>query len=629
MIAPTPKIAACGTITVGSWPNDRISDDTALQVKFGEAFEAVPNVIVQLAAIDAHSPAHKRIETWASDVSCEGFRLHVRTWDDSVTWMVKVSWIAAADPAQVQLGLCSASDITGAISDRPSSPETIRLPQPFLSTPTVGIALSGLDASGDDNLCLSLDTCDVCNRGFALDCTSWRPRATTWNATMAWIASSSPAALQMGAESFGSCSSLPTEEPIRSGADRCVDVAFPMAFDVAPSVALALVGVEADHKTPVRVDTWTDNITPKGFRLHVRSWADSTTLFAKVAWVAVPVTLDVSVERLAPHSPPSAYAAVGEPLGQGVMGVTHKARHVLDGQIYAVKTCKHPFKHHEDALRKELANLARLPQHCNLLRYFTSVLEADRLHIVTECLEAFKFAELLPSPDGLFPSKHHPNAVLKWTSQLFDGLAHMHAVGMLHRDLHSENVMVLKDPQDANRPSQGQNAVRIIDFGVAKVVGEACSPSLMSNPAGFWQYVSPERRRGSEFDDRDDVWAAGCHLLELSSGKAIRRRDDCGPDGEDFAVSPNEIRKAIQECGNARCRETLDYVLVAERQQRPSAASAHLYACAALQPPTPVPHSPRLLLTAERSVARKRKRPVSAGGRRTRFAGCREMIIFD
>lgn len=431
---------------------------------------------------------------------------------------------------------------------------------------------------------------------------------------MAWIACSSTASLQTGAEAFGRGPGGLTQDPIRKGADRCVDVVFPRAFNTAPSVALVLAGVEAAHSSPLRIDTWTDNITSKGFQMHVRSWENSVTVFAKVAWVATADTLGVTVEPIASHSPPCKYIVQGPPLGQGVMGVTHRAKNTHDGRIYAVKTCKHPFNHHEESLCKEMINLAMLPRHNNLLRFYTSVIEANRLHIVTECLDAFSFRELLPAPDGLFPCKHHPNAVLKWSAQLFDGLAHMHSVGMTHRDLHDENVMVLRDRLDRRRPSQAPDAVRIIDFGGGKVSDPACGPSVMSQQAGFHQYASPERRNCLEFDNRDDVWAAGCHLLELSTGKAIRQRTGCGPDGSDFALSPGDVQKAIQECSSVRCRATADYVLVMDRLRRPSAKDAHSFARMVLRPPTPSCAS----VAVERPAARKRAGSTNGGARRTR-----------
>lgn len=591
-----------------------------MQVTFSEPFGVRPNVLVQLAAVDAQSPAHKRIETWASDVTREGFRLHVRTWADSIVWMAKVSWIASSNPAQVQLGTCTASDVK-ILESKAGAPALVQFAQPFKGTPEVSLGWSALDASGEANLCLLAESKDVCKSGFSLDCTTWCPGSIAWSTTMSWIACSSPAALQTGTESFGSGPGGLAGDPIKKDAARCVDVLFPRGFDTVPCIALALVGADSSRDAPVRIDTWVENVTSKGFQLHVRSWADSLTIFAKVAWVATPTTLDTTVERIAPHSPPNAYVVDGPALGQGAMGLTHRAKNKLDGQIYAVKTSKHPFSHHEDSFRKELAILERLPRHKNLLHFHKSVIEANRLHIITECLDAFNFQQLLPAPHGLFPSKHHPNAVLTWIAQVLDGLAAMHSAGLTHRDLHNENVMVLRDPLDAKRPSQRPDAVRIIDFGVGKVCNNAFKPVPMSQTAGFWQYVSPERRRGLEVNDRDDVWAAGCHLLELSTGNVIGRRTDCGTDGNDFATSPEAIRRAIEECGNTCCRDAADYVLVSERQYRPSAAAAHCFSLMALRPFVPS----CALIAVDGPNARKRKleRKVSAGAGGRRKRQCR------
>lgn len=69
-----------------------------MEVKFGFTFDEAPHVVVQLAAVDASKGKGRRFETWASDESCEGFRLHARTWEDSVTWTLKVSWLATSEP---------------------------------------------------------------------------------------------------------------------------------------------------------------------------------------------------------------------------------------------------------------------------------------------------------------------------------------------------------------------------------------------------------------------------------------------------------------------------------------------------------------------------------------------------
>lgn len=554
----------CGTVSIGTWPHEVISEDTAVEVKFGVTFDCVPAIVVQLAAIDAASANHKRISTWVSDESCEGFRLHTRTWDGSITWNVKVSWIASSEPCSVQMG-------TQWFGDWPrhdvaeQEVRRVDFARPSPCVPDVAVGMAMIDAQGDQNLRIMSHSRSAKSTGFELSCGSKRP-STTWGIRLSWVASASPAALQCGCQEMGSNS-----DPIVEGASRRIKVSFGRAFDRPPAVALFLSGVDADFSKPTRIDTWADNVSSECFDLNVRSWEDSVLWFVKVAWVATPACATRStVSCPILHHPPAEYVVEGEPLGQGWWGVTHKARHQVDGQLYAVKTCKHSYRQHQALLREELQNLAKLPVHCNLLRYHTCILQSDQLHIVTEYLDAFKMSEVIPAPDGEFPCKHATATILRWMAQLTDGLEHMHKIGMLHRDLHGDNILIEKDVNGS--PSESPRAVRIIDFGVAKVQ-DIFKPRQMSQQAGCWQYFSPERRRGEEFDDKDDVWATGCHLIELVSGHRIRKRKGCGLDGVDFPLCPAIVAKAVQECGKNRCRTVAESIFVPFRHRRPSAAA--------------------------------------------------------
>jgi serine/threonine protein kinase len=213
-----------------------------------------------------------------------------------------------------------------------------------------------------------------------------------------------------------------------------------------------------------------------------------------------------------------------------------------------------------------------LPMHPNVLRYHSSILQADQLHIVTEYIEAYSLSDLVPGIDGPFPRNHPVAAVLRWIAQLFDGLAELHKANMMHHDLHGDNILILRDAVTGT-PSLGPCALRIIDFGVAKVYDDGKLQARQESiDAGCWQYFSPERRRGDDFDDRDDVWSAGCHLIELTSGRKISKRKDCGADGIDFALSPAQVAEAIDDCGNSRCRQCVEAALVIDQSRRPRAA---------------------------------------------------------
>eukprot|EP00929_Paragymnodinium_shiwhaense_P013728 TRINITY_DN121579_c0_g1_i1.p1 TRINITY_DN121579_c0_g1~~TRINITY_DN121579_c0_g1_i1.p1 ORF type:complete len:686 (+),score=99.23 TRINITY_DN121579_c0_g1_i1:161-2059(+) len=556
----------CGTVKLGQWPESAIGEDTAVEVPFAEGlFDVPPSIVVQLAGIDAQSSMGTRVSTWASDVSRTGFRLHARTWGDSVTYAVTVSWVATSDFAVVQLGSCAVGRWPHQLKEHD---EAVDFPASFACQPDVAVGLSLIDAQGGSNLRVRTEGSSVQCHKFTLGAASWGD-SVTWSATSSWVASACPAALQIGSQELHG-----SDERIGSP-EQMIDVKFPRAFAQPPDVVLCIAGIEADGSVPTRIETSADKVSSEGFQLHVRSWENSVTLRLRVSWIAVPRCKDdIAASKpvaMPAHHPPSDYVVEGPPLGTGWWGVTHRARHVGDGRTYAIKTCKHSFRQNEESLRQELSNLAMLPTHPNLLRYHGCILQADQLHIVTEYLDAFKLADLVPIEEGPYPHRHCPMTVLRWICQTYDALAHMHRAKMVHRDLHGDNILVEKDVN--GDPSQGPRAIRIIDFGVAKVY-DVMRPRQMSGGAGCFQYFSPERRRGHDFDDRDDVWAVGCHLTELCTGRLISRRPGCGVDGIDFALEPSCVAQAVADVEDGRCRQLADAVLVRDMERRPGAAAA-------------------------------------------------------
>lgn len=570
--------ALCGTVSLGSWPKGTIGEDSAAEVDFCMTFDSVPTVVAQLSSVDMAAPQDKQIEVWTSDETHKGFRLHARTWDGSVAWGAAVSWVALTSTCTLQAGVVGiAGSRESPLSDEEDSLAnfTKELQCEAGSSPCTAVWLCGLEASGQQHLHVQSQTGCVNNTSFAIRC-STRESSVTWGVKIGWVVSASPHLLQCGAEELGAW----PHDVIKDGTERSVSVAFPRPFDRAPAVAVALAGLHTDCSRPLRVQTWADNITAFGCKLHVRSWEDSITWWVKLTWLATPAAATSAASRIPPHLPPREYQVVGPPIGEGWSGVTHKAVCTKDGRTYAVKTCRQPFRQHEQELWKELRNLCSLPAHANLLQFHGFLLRADRVHIITEYLDAFKLSDLVAG-QGVFVRRHQTSTMLRWLGQLFDGLAHMHQAGITHRDLHGENILVEKEVDGT--PSQHDHAVRIIDFGAAKVHGQN-KEALMSIQAGCWQYFSPERRRGKEFDDRDDVWAAGCHLVELATGVLISKRAGCGHDGVDFAILPAQITAALHECGDGRCGQLARRILTSEAESRPRAAAARDLCCMYLQP---------------------------------------------
>jgi serine/threonine protein kinase/dipeptidyl aminopeptidase/acylaminoacyl peptidase len=206
---------------------------------------------------------------------------------------------------------------------------------------------------------------------------------------------------------------------------------------------------------------------------------------------------------------------IAEPLGGGGMGVLYRAEDTRLGRTVALKFLA------PELVRDPVAKARFLTE-----ARAASALDHPNLCTILEIGETEEGLLFLAMPLYEGESLEHRIArgplpvdqALDFATQTARGLAKAHHHGILHRDVKPANLFLTND-----------GVVKVLDFGIAKLKGEA-GPTRHGTLLGTPTYMSPEQTRGGETDARADVWSMGVVLYEMLAG----RRPFAG--GTDVAV---------------------------------------------------------------------------------------------
>jgi len=204
------------------------------------------------------------------------------------------------------------------------------------------------------------------------------------------------------------------------------------------------------------------------------------------------------------------------PLGAGGMGEVYRARDKRLGREVAIKVLPESFLADRERLarfEREARLLATL-NHQNIAQIYG--LDGQPPFIVMELVAGDTIADRLIGNRGM------PVAdVLPVARQIIDALDAAHEKGIVHRDLKPANIKVTPE-----------GVVKVLDFGLAKADdGERSASDLSQSPTitsdhtrdgvilGTASYMSPEQARGKVVDKRTDIWAFGCVLFEMLTGR--------------------------------------------------------------------------------------------------------------
>src|SRR5262244_3500653 len=202
------------------------------------------------------------------------------------------------------------------------------------------------------------------------------------------------------------------------------------------------------------------------------------------------------------------YEIIGA-LGAGGMGEVYRARDPRMGRDVAIKISAERFS---DRFEREVRAVAAL-NHANICQVY----DVGPNYLVMELIEGPTLADRIQQ--GAVPLEE----ALAIARQIGDALEAAHEKGIVHRDLKPANIKIKPD-----------GAVKVLDFGLAKMAEQvaaagnpeesptaAMTGTIVGQIMGTAAYMAPEQARGKPVDKRADIWAFGVVLYEMLAGKML------------------------------------------------------------------------------------------------------------
>jgi serine/threonine protein kinase/Tol biopolymer transport system component len=280
-------------------------------------------------------------------------------------------------------------------------------------------------------------------------------------------------------------------------------------------------------------------------------------------------------------------------VGAGGMGEVFRARDSKLNRDVALKLLPAAYALDPDRIarfRREAQALAAL-NHPHIAAIY-GLEEANGRHaLVLELVEGATLADRIKT--GPLATR----AALTLAHQIAQALEAAHEKGIVHRDLKPANIKVTPG-----------GVVKVLDFGLAKTIGDLQPTTITESPArpsdtrlgtvlGTAAYMSPEQARGEEVDARTDIWAFGCVLFEMLAGRRAFEGDSAAGsiakvlDGApDWSRLPRHtparvqalLRRCLQKDRASRPQTIREVRVVIERLMAPASISRTWAAMAAV-----------------------------------------------
>jgi serine/threonine-protein kinase len=234
----------------------------------------------------------------------------------------------------------------------------------------------------------------------------------------------------------------------------------------------------------------------------------------------LPEDVDLSeLNQLAPPSQPATDPYVGRViaeryeverlLGVGSMGLVYRCRHTVLGKTVALKIIRQDLAQDDETIGRfvtEAKSASAIGSEHIVEVFDFGKLPDGATYLVMEYLEGLTLGEAMDAEGGLALED-----AIGIATRVAAALSAAHAAGVVHRDLKPDNVFLV-------RAEEGW-FVKVLDFGIAKVMHSSQKLTAVGSVIGTPHYMSPEQATGARTDERTDIYSLGVILYEMACGK--------------------------------------------------------------------------------------------------------------
>jgi serine/threonine protein kinase len=193
-------------------------------------------------------------------------------------------------------------------------------------------------------------------------------------------------------------------------------------------------------------------------------------------------------------------------IGEGGMGAVYLAEHTQVKRKVAIKVLLSRYLKNDELkqrFKNEASTLAHL-QHPNIVGLYDYLEDETGMYLILEYVDGMQLDDYISQVTGPMPEEKS----IPLMKQILSAFYYAHEKGIVHRDIKPANIIVTK-----------YNEVKILDFGIARILGEgAQGMTKTGTQMGTVFYMSPEQVQGKKADFRSDIYSLGITFYQMLTG---------------------------------------------------------------------------------------------------------------